>query len=304
MIRQGLGILLGLGLAAVSAAQATQAAPAAEHQRLLETLRMSEAGPRFLLTALAVAFFLGAAHALTPGHGKTLVAAYLVGSKGTVWDAVYLGSVVTLTHTSSVFVLGFLTLYASRYILMDQIYPWLSLVSGLLVLGMGVWLLRSRWRGAGHGHDHSHGHHHHDDHDHGHHHHHDNDHDYPEPHAHDHPDHPRPHEHGQPQVSLRHLLSLGISGGLVPCPEAMVVLLMAVSLHRLAQGLVLLVAFSLGLAAVLIAIGVAMILSGSLLTRASSSGWMTSRALPVGSAAVVTILGAGIVYQAAQALSF
>ena len=88
----------------------------------------------------------------------------------------------------------------------------------------------------------------------------------------------------------------------MPCPEAMVVLLMAVSLHRLAQGLILLVAFSLGLAAVLIAIGVAMILSGSLLSRASSSGWMTSRALPVGSAAVVTILGAGIVYQAAQAL--
>jgi nickel/cobalt exporter len=90
---------------------------------------------------------------------------------------------------------------------------------------------------------------------------------------------------------------------LVPCPEAMVVLLMAVSLHRLGLGLVLLVAFSIGLAVVLIVIGVAMILSGSLLSRVSSTGWLTSKVLPVGSAAVVTLLGAGIVYQAARSLT-
>jgi nickel/cobalt exporter len=284
-----LGLLFLLALPAVAVQAAGELA---ERQQLLEALHMSDAGPRFLLMALGVAFFLGAAHALAPGHGKTLVAAYLVGSRGTIWDAVYLGSVVTVTHTSSVFVLGFLTLYASRYVLMDRIYPWLSLVSGLLVVGVGAWLLYSRWRGTGHGHSHHHGHHHHD-HDHSHAH----DHGHPHPHGH------HDHEHGQPAVSRKHLLSLGISGGLVPCPEAMVVLLMAVSLQRLTLGLILLVAFSVGLAAVLIAIGVAMILSGSLLSRVSSSSWMTSRVLPVGSAAVVTLLGAGIVYQAARNLT-
>ena len=236
-------------------------------------------GPQFLLLTLGVAFFLGAAHGLTPGHGKTIVAAYLVGSRGTIWDAVYLGSVVTLTHTSSVFILGFLTLFASRYVLMDQIYPWLSVLSGVLVVGMGIWLLRVRWRGISHGHSH---HHHHHDHDH--------------PHDQDHP-HDHPHPPALPGVSRGQLLSLGISGGLVPCPEALVVLLMAVSLHKLGLGLVILVVFSLGLAAVLIAIGVAMILSGPLLTRFAPEGW-TSRALPIGSAAVVTLLGVGIVYKA------
>jgi len=250
-----------------------------EQARLLEVLHTPGGG---LLVGLGVAFFLGAAHALTPGHGKTLVAAYLVGSRGTVWDAVYLGSVVTLTHTSSVFVLGFLTLYASQHILMDRIYPWLSLVSGLLVLGMGLWLLRSRLRNPGHHH-----HHHHHNHDH--------------PHEHDHE-----HRHEPPKVSRGHLLSLGVSGGLVPCPEAMVVLLMAVSLHKLALGLALLVSFSLGLAAVLIGIGVAMIFSGPLLSRFTGAG-STSRLLPVGSAAVVTLLGAAIVLKAIadnQALRF
>lgn len=245
--------------------------PSPERQRLLQTLNASGGGPPFLLMALGIAFFLGAAHALTPGHGKTIVAAYLVGSRGTVWDAVYLGSVVTLTHTSSVFVLGFLTLYASQYILIDRIYPWLSLLSGLLVVGMGIWLLRLRWRKAGH-------HHHHQDHHHDHDHHHH-------------------HEQAPAGVSRWQLFSLGVSGGLVPCPEALVVLLMAISLQKLVLGLILLVSFSVGLAVILIAIGVAMILSGPLLGRWTNAAWI-SRVLPVGSAAVVTLLGAGIVYKA------
>ena len=266
-------LLLSLFWLAIGALLA-QVSP--ERRRLEQSLTMPGGGPQFLLLTLGVAFFLGAAHGLTPGHGKTIVAAYLVGSRGTLWDAVYLGSVVTLTHTSSVFILGILTLFASRYILMDRIYPWLSLLSGVLVVFMGIWLLRARWRAAA---------------DHDHHHHHDHHHEHP----HDH-DHPHPHPHS-PGVSRWQLLSLGVSGGLVPCPEALVVLLMAVSVHRLALGLIILVAFSVGLAAVLIAIGVAMILSGPLLARLTPSGRM-SRILPVGSAAVVTLLGFGIVFKA------
>ncbi|MBI3698767.1 MAG: sulfite exporter TauE/SafE family protein [Acidobacteria bacterium] len=266
-------------LLAVLVATALTAQVSPERRRLEQSLTMPGAGPQFLLLTLGVAFFLGAAHGLTPGHGKTIVAAYLVGSRGTVWDAVYLGSVVTLTHTSSVFVLGFLTLFASRYVLMDRIYPWLSVTSGVLVVAMGIWLLRMRWRGIGHHHEHPH--------DHDHHHH---DHDHPHEHAHEHP-------HPSPGVSRWQLLSLGVSGGLVPCPEALVVLLMAVSVHRLLLGLVILVAFSLGLAAVLISIGVAMILSGPLVSHLAPNGRMM-RVLPLASAAVVTVLGAVIVFKA------
>ena len=270
-------------LASAQPAARDQVSP--ERRRLVESLRLPGAGPQFLLVTLGVAFLLGAAHALTPGHGKTIVAAYLVGSRGTVWDALYLGSVVTLTHTSSVFVLGLLTLYASQYVLMDTIYPWLSVLSGLLVAGMGVWLLRIRWRAAGrdhHPHEHGHAHHH--------------GHDQAHPHSHHHSS---EHSHlaAPSPVSRWQLFSLGVSGGLVPCPEALVVLLLAVSLRKLGLGLFILVAFSLGLAAVLIGVGIAMVLSGPLLGRFSRDGWLT-RALPVGSAAVVTLLGVGIVYKA------
>ncbi len=233
-------------LASAAVLLAQEASP--ERQRLIQGLTTGGQGPQFLALALGVAFFLGAAHALTPGHGKTIVAAYLVGSRGTIWDAVYLGSVVTLTHTSSVFILGFLTLFASRYVLIDRIYPWLSVVSGLLVVAMGIWLLRLRWRGAGHDHHHDHDHHHHD-------------HQHSHEHAHDHG---HPHTHPTPGVSRGQLFSLGVSGGLVPCPEALVVLLMAVSIHKLGLGLVILAAFSLGLAAGLIGNGSGDGLSGPL----------------------------------------
>ena len=273
---------LGLLALAPLGAQTAPAGPeqsSAARRWLEDSLRVPAPGPGFVLAALGVAFFLGAAHALSPGHGKTIVAAYLVGSGGTVRDAVFLGSVVTLTHTSSVFILGLLTLYATQYVALDRIYPWLSLLSGLLVAGMGIWLFARRWRAAGRNHDHGHAHSH-------------------EHHGHDHP-HSRPSRSAPP--TRWSLLSLGVSGGLVPCPEAMVVLLLAVSLRRLAFGLVLLVVFSLGLAAVLIAIGVVMIVSAPLLSRFGRPGW-TTRALPVASAAVVTVLGAVLVFQAAATL--
>jgi ABC-type nickel/cobalt efflux system permease component RcnA len=235
--------------------------------------------PAFLATALAAALFLGAAHALTPGHGKAIVAAYLAGSRGRILDAVQLGVIVTVTHTASVFALGLLTLFASTRVSLDRIFPWLSLVSGLLVLVIGAWLLYQRTRPAAGGHHH-HGHHHGHSHGHSHGHHHG-------------------HDHGT--VSRGSILSLGISGGLVPCPEALVVLMLSISLHRIALGLSLLVAFSIGLAAVLIAIGVAMVLAGPAMQKAAGDSAWTSR-LPVVSSAVVTLLGLLMVVQALQGL--
>jgi len=255
----------------------------------LEQLLVNGAGnPLVLATALGLAFFLGAAHALTPGHGKTIVAAYLVGSRGRISDAVYLGSVVTITHTASVFVLGLITLYASQQVSLDRIYPVLSLLSGGMVMGIGLWLLWQRLRG-GHGHHHHHHPHTHDHEDHHHPHTHSHDHDHDHDHGHD-------HDHDSGKGGL---LSLGISGGLVPCPEALVVLMLSISLRQVALGLTLLVAFSLGLAAILIAIGCVMVLAGPAVERLRPDAAWTKR-LPVISAAVVTVLGAIMLVQAAR----
>lgn len=254
-----------------------------EAGQLEELLRTSTADPLVMISGFAIAFFLGAAHALTPGHGKTIVAAYLVGSRGRISDAVYLGGIVTATHTASVFALGLLTLYASQHVSLDRIYPWLSLLSGALVTAIGGWLLWQRLTGRGHHHHHDHDHSHDHGHSHGHHHHH-------------HHYHHHHHEHGRGS-----LFSLGFSGGLVPCPEALVVLMISISLRQVGLGLAILVAFSLGLAAVLIAIGVAMVLAGPMMKRVTGDGPVI-RALPVISAVVVTILGLVILTQAAVTL--
>ena len=119
-------------------------------------------GQGVLLLLLLIAFGWGALHALSPGHGKAMVAAYLIGTRGTARHALGLGAIVTFTHTIGVFTLGFVTLALSQYILPEQLYPWLNLVSGLLVVTVGLGVLRSRGsapRGRTKAHDHSHDHH-------------------------------------------------------------------------------------------------------------------------------------------------
>jgi nickel/cobalt transporter (NicO) family protein len=218
----------------------------------------------FVLLSLAIAMFWGAAHAFSPGHGKSIVAAYLVGSRGTPRHAVFLGLTVTVTHTIGVFALGLVTLSLSEFIVPDQLYPWLNLVSALLIVGVGLSVLRWRvreWRKREAQHDHHH------DHSHGHHH-----------HEHDH------------ALSARRLLGIGISGGIVPCPTALVVLLAAISLHRVGYGLVLILAFSLGLAAAMSAIGILAVSAKRVFRRVDFDGGLI-RLLPAVSALVVLGLG-------------
>ena len=328
------------------------------------------------IVALVVSFVLGGLHALTPGHGKAIVAAYLVGSKGRVIDAIFLGVVVTITHTFSVIVLGIVMLVAQGFA-PEDIVPWLSLFSGVLIVGIGAWLLTRNMKqyysggaqsdahghqhphphehshehehshGHDHPHDHNHGHddeHGHDDdhshdhdhdhphaddhdhgHDHSHDHSHDDDHDHDHPHADDHdhghdPAHEHSHDddhgHSQDQV-LTHshggrthshvvpsertgfwgLLSLGISGGIVPCVDALIGLLFAISLNKLVWGLIILCAFSFGLAAVLVAIGILMVMAKPVIERFTGEGIWLQR-LPMISAAVVILLGAILVFKA------
>lgn len=258
-----------------------------ETDALSDMLRSEELTLGLIVGALALSFFLGAAHGLEPGHGKTIVAAYLVGTRGTIGNALFLGGVVTLTHTMSIILLGLVALFASQYILPEQIFPYLGTASGLLIIGLGTWLLVGHLRGRGHGHSHSHeAHHHEHGHSHEEHHH--------EHHEHAHGEHGHGHSHEIPnKVTLGSLLTLGISGGIVPCPGALVILLLATALHRIAFGLVLLVAFSVGLAAILIAIGILIVKARPLVDRFSGDGRWIQR-LPIASAVVIIIVGCAI----------
>jgi ABC-type nickel/cobalt efflux system permease component RcnA len=243
--------------------------------------------PGLVLTSLLVAAALGALHALSPGHGKTVVGAYLVGARGTARHALFLGLVVTATHTLGVYVLGLVTLTASRYIVPERLFPWLSALSGLIVLGIGASLVVARLAAAG-GHSH-HGHSH--DHAHGH------DHDHPHAYGHTHDEHGHSHAPPAGPLGWRNLLALGVSGGLLPCPSALVVMLGAIALGRIAFGLVLIVAFSVGLAAVLTGIGLVLVYARGLFEHLPLDGRFT-RYVPVASAVVVSAAGLAIVVEA------
>ena len=297
-----------MAIPAAPAAAANAAAPSEETadasgqaQFLLTYLNEPTRSPWMMPIALALACVLGALHALTPGHGKALVAAYLVGSRGTVRHAAALGAVVTFTHTASVIVIGLLALFASNYIVPDLLVPLLEIFSGLLVVILGVRLIRQRWptlynnqrpqHAHSHGHEHSHSHS--DDHGHSDEHGHSDDHGHP--HEHDHGDGHR-HTHLPPAqgITLGNLVTMGVSGGLVPCPEALGIMVIAIGLNRILLGLGLIISFSFGLAAVLILIGVLLVRSRTLVERIGgvNSRWIST--LPLVSAVIVTLLGVGI----------
>ena len=224
-----------------------------------------------MLFAMLAAFAFGAVHALSPGHGKTLVAAYLVGSRGTPRHAVFLGLTVTLTHTVSVFALGLVTLYLSRFVLPETITPILGTISGVTIVWVGATLLyrRTVGRGAappaqGLAHDHGDG---------------------------------RVHTHLPEEIGVGGLIALGASGGLVPCPSALVLLLTSVSLGRVGLGLTLLVAFSAGLAMVLTGVGLAVLYAKHWLpdrAKTAENPWF--RYLPVASAAFIVCIGVAMTW--------
>jgi ABC-type nickel/cobalt efflux system permease component RcnA len=297
----------GVELARAASARPSAGDEARGNDEVLGSLlRAPTLAPRLVVLALLLAFALGALHALAPGHGKTLVAAYLVGQRGTVGQAVLLGLVVTATHVASVLILGVITLWLSVRLLPGQLVPWLELGSGALVLALGLWMLGLRgraWRrqrlavtpryalarspragfvlqarhlvvpspGAGGDRGVVHP---------------------PHDHTHDHDHLPRAAD-GQP-AGLWEILVLGVTGGMVPCPSALVVLLTAVALQRIALGLLLIAVFSLGLASVLMAIGILVVKARSLLERLRGAGHLL-RALPVVSAGLVTLLGLALV---------
>lgn len=281
------GLLTGAGL--FGGAPAAPALPRLPTEGELAALaRTVGDSPQLLVAAILGAFAWGAGHALTPGHGKALVGAYLVGSRGTPGQAVLLGGLVTLTHTLGVFALGGVVWLAAGSLDQEQLSPWLSLVSGLGVAGVGIGLFFSRLRGLGLGHGHSHE---------------------GASHSHGGLTHSHgglPHSHGGlpldgQKPGRRRLLALGVSGGLVPCPGALVLLLGAVAVGRIGLGLALVAAFSLGLATVLTAVGL-LFLKGARFLENAPAFAVAARWLPVAAALAVTGLGLALTVEAGRSL--
>jgi nickel/cobalt exporter len=217
--------------------------------------------PALVGVMVALALGVGALHALGPGHGKTLIGAYLVGAGGSVRHAVGVGAAVSVMHTASVLMLGLVVLSAERLFAPERVYPVLGLASGLIALGLGSAMLVSRIHsrthvdGGAHPHDQGHDH---------------------------------EHLHASP-LSRRGLLALAFSGGILPSPTALVVLLASVSLGRSALGLLLIAAFSLGLAGALIGVGILTVHARDLAQRRLTE--RAARLLPVASAGAIATMG-------------
>jgi ABC-type nickel/cobalt efflux system permease component RcnA len=230
------------------------------------------------LIAILLALVLGGAHAFAPGHGKTVLAAYLVSERGSLRHAMVVAGTVTATHTAGVLVLG-VVLTTSLTFAPDRLYAWLGVLSGLLLAGVGAAMLRRARRTASLVGDHHHHHHH--DHDHSH------DHDHGDGHHHH-------HHHGP--LRLRSLVTMGFAGGLAPSPSAVVVLLGAVALGRTWFGVLLVLGYGIGMAAALMLIGVALARWRGVLERrvAGRAGSWLRRAVPVATAALVLFVGLGL----------
>jgi nickel/cobalt exporter len=241
---------------------------------MIDALRQPLTSPWALLVLVGACYLLGAVHALTPGHGKALLAAYLVGDRGTPREAVAVGAIITFTHTAAVLAVGAVALAAGS-VLPGVVVPVLTVVAGVVVLVLGVPLVRLRWRSArsaGHGHDLAHH-----------------------------------HGHGSPTIrptSLRGIAALGASAGIIPCPEALSVLLLAIGLNRTALGLGMIVAFSAGLAAVLLGLGLLLVTAAPVLSRFTTRrfGGVAAR-LPLLSAVVVAILGGAMTVTGVSSLA-
>ena len=207
------------------------------------------------------AILLGALHGLEPGHSKTMMAAFIIAIKGTIKQAVMLGLAATISHTAVVWLIAFGGMVISKRFTAQSAEPWLQLISAVIIISTAFWMFWRTWRGERnwlenmHEHDHEHHHHDHEDHhDHGHHHHHEHG-EYQDAHARAHANDIKRRFDGR-EVTNWQILLFGLTGGLIPCPAAITVLLICIQLKALTLGTTLVVSFSLGLALTLVTVGV------------------------------------------------
>ena len=240
------------------------------------------------LLALLVAFAVGALHALAPGHGKAVAAGYLIGERARTRHAAVLGATVALMHTGSVLALGLALYSATRAPDAARLSATIGLVTGLVFATLGLWLLARRWRARGNDHSHEHGH--------------SQENGHPQEHGHSQEN---GHNHAAPAPhSLQGVVALGAAGGLLPSPSALLVLLTALAAGRVAYGLTLIAAFSIGLATTVTLVGVAVLRGRDVMhDRAGARLHRLVHAAPLVGAAAVTVVGLAVAARAASQLA-
>ncbi|MCC7165547.1 MAG: sulfite exporter TauE/SafE family protein [Anaerolineae bacterium] len=234
------------------------------------TLQSSATNPLLAIIALGAALLVGALHALTPGHNKTLTGSYLVGSRARLRDAVLLGVTTALSHTASALVIGILAVSTIGQLVSTQYFQWVGIPSGLLTIALGIYLLWKNTRGVGHGHATEH----------------DHNHDHPHPHG-------QPHDHYHPEydtVTLGGLFVMGLMHGIVPTIDALAIILVALSVSQIALGVGLVVAYSVGIAGVLIAVGALFLRAQRVMVDNQRFEWFADRATLI-AAMVVIVFG-------------
>ncbi len=261
---------------------------------LKEVLYYEQLSPTLIILVLIVAFILGAIHALSPGHGKSLMAAYLIGTKGRIRDAITLALTLTISHVFTVLVVGFLALFLADFFLPETISKWFGLFSGIAIFFIGLWLFISRYRVLKRGnnkyflnnfHEHSHEQHNVDKHvclkgiqQ------------YSNSESSDLKHEPHTHNHYNSDLSIWSNIAVGISGGVVPCPKAIVILLLAISLHKIALGIIIILVFSIGLAFTLVTLGIVVVKASYFLKRRLND----KRLQVISTFGAVVIIGLGI----------
>ncbi len=260
--------------------------PLRQHLFDLQSFVTRDLSAAWLFIGFVMAFLLGIGHAFTPGHGKSLMAAYLVGQHGHIKDAIVMGLTTTFTHTFSVILLGLIIMFFSHIILPSTLFPWVARISALLIIATGVYVLYARIMDKRaikhhHGHDNPHNH----DHAHSH------SHSHTHTHPHTHP-HPHTHHHHESHPERSHTWQafwLSFSGGIIPCPSAMAVLFAAISIGKIGYGILMILVFSLGLGATLVAIGIAILTSRNFLARMERASSLFGHLDLVGPAFIIVI---------------
>jgi nickel/cobalt exporter len=266
------------------------------------------------------AILLGVLHGLEPGHSKTMMAAFIIAIKGTIKQAIMLGLAATLSHTAVVWLIALGGMYISKAFTAQAVEPWLQFVSAIIILSTALWMFWRTWRGEqnwladahhDHGHDHHHDHHHDHDHDHHHHAHHDAHHHHDHHHEHDHAAlagfaegskeyqdaHERAHatdiqrRFAGKEVTNGQILLFGLTGGLIPCPAAITVLLICIQLKAFTLGATMVLCFSVGLAITLVTVGVGAAISVQQAAKRWSGFNTLARKAPYFSSVLIAMVG-------------
>jgi ABC-type nickel/cobalt efflux system permease component RcnA len=258
-----------------------------------------EGGVKLFLLSLVITFIAGALHAITPGHGKSLMAAFLIGKQESKFlDVVILGLSITFAHTFVIYVIGFALWSLKMTSSAPQVTYYIEKFSSVLLIFLAIFLIRNAYRSymhykshLNHGEDPHHVHHDHDDNDHHHDHHHHHDHEHNDELVHDHGFGPHSHHPGKVKIRNRwDLFYAGISGGIVPCLDALSILFVAVNIGKVGIGLLLIFFFSLGLAAAIIAIGLLLIYGRDKLNIEKKFGPLAQFYAPMISGVVILVI--------------